>query len=150
MKNYCEICNKKKLPTVLDLGMHPLCDDLIKIGRNIKNKFQIYHNEIDNHRIIKSVIDKNLLFRLHQNYHSKAIDILNEINPEKVKLYDYSDFTIIVTNKDVKFPIHDDTPNKLLLFDELCKFNVPDFIYWLFIYIPYYDKSNLIKKREIY
>jgi hypothetical protein len=39
LKNYCEICNKKKLPTVLDLGMHPLCDDLIKIGRNIKNKF---------------------------------------------------------------------------------------------------------------
>ena len=86
----------------------------LKIDQNTKNKFQIYHNEIDNHRIIKSVIDKNLLFRLHQNYHSKAIDILNEINPEKVKLYDYSDFTIIVTNKDAQFPIHDDTPNKLL------------------------------------
>ena len=42
------------------------------------------------------------------------MEILNEINPEKVKLYDYSDFLIIITSKDSKFPIHDDTPNKLL------------------------------------
>lgn len=37
-----------------------------------------------------------------------------------------------------------------LLFDELSKYNVPDFIYWIFIYVPYYDKSNLKEKREIY
>ena len=36
------------------------------------------------------------------------------INYEKSKLYDYSDFTIIKTGKNYKFPIHDDTPNKLL------------------------------------
>ena len=40
--------------------------------------------------------------------------ILKEINKDKAELYDYSDFTIIVTEKDSKFPIHDDTPNKLL------------------------------------
>ena len=28
--------------------------------------------------------------------------------------YDYSDFTIIISKKDSVFPIHDDTPNKLL------------------------------------
>ena len=28
----CEVCNSKKLINVLDLGMHPLCDDLIEIG----------------------------------------------------------------------------------------------------------------------
>jgi 2-polyprenyl-3-methyl-5-hydroxy-6-metoxy-1,4-benzoquinol methylase len=39
MKNICEICNTKKLPTVLNLGKHPLCDDLIKIGNKKKNKF---------------------------------------------------------------------------------------------------------------
>jgi SAM-dependent methyltransferase len=38
MKNICEICNNKKLPTVLNLGKHPLCDDLIKVGNNKKNK----------------------------------------------------------------------------------------------------------------
>ena len=38
MKNYCEICRKKNLPTILNLGKHPLCDDLIKIGSKKKNK----------------------------------------------------------------------------------------------------------------
>ena len=38
MKNICEICDTKKLPTVLNLGKHPLCDDLIKVGDRKKNK----------------------------------------------------------------------------------------------------------------
>ena len=36
------------------------------------------------------------------------------MNPEKIKLYKYSDFTLINTGSHYKFPIHDDTPNKLL------------------------------------
>lgn len=28
----CEICGNKDLPSVLDLGFHPLCDDLVPIG----------------------------------------------------------------------------------------------------------------------
>ena len=54
-----------------------------------------------------------MIERLHKTYHAKAISILSEINKDK-ELYDYSDFTIIITDKDSKFPIHDDTPNKLL------------------------------------
>ena len=38
MKNICEICKSKNLPVVLNLGKHPLCDDLIKIGSNKKSK----------------------------------------------------------------------------------------------------------------
>jgi 2-polyprenyl-3-methyl-5-hydroxy-6-metoxy-1,4-benzoquinol methylase len=38
MKNVCEICKKKNLPVVLNLGKHPLCDDLIKIGSNKESK----------------------------------------------------------------------------------------------------------------
>lgn len=34
--NVCEICNKESLKTVLDLGRHPLCDDLIPIGNKKK------------------------------------------------------------------------------------------------------------------
>jgi len=30
--NSCEVCNNKKLIPVLNLGMHPLCDDLVSIG----------------------------------------------------------------------------------------------------------------------
>jgi len=86
----------------------------LDIKNNINKKFNIYHNEINDNGIITSTIDKNLIERLHKNYHSKAMLILKEINKDKAELYDYSDFTIIVTEKDSKFPIHDDTPNKLL------------------------------------
>jgi|TARA_Y100000389_G_C17411516_1_gene491203 hypothetical protein len=86
----------------------------LDIKNNINKKFNIYHNEINDNGIITSTIDKKLIERLHKNYHSKAMLILKEINKDKAELYDYSDFTIIVTEKDSKFPIHDDTPNKLL------------------------------------
>jgi len=91
-------------------------DDLSNfyLNKDFKNKFNIYHNEINDHGIIKSTIDKNLLIRMHKNYFSKAMNILKEINPEKANLYEYSDFTIIISKKNSKFPIHDDTPNKLL------------------------------------
>ena len=29
----CEVCGTRELFPVLDLGMHPLCDDLIPVGR---------------------------------------------------------------------------------------------------------------------
>ena len=43
----------------------------------------------------------------------RMFDII-ELNEKKVSLIDYSDFTIIKTKKNIKFPIHDDTFNKLL------------------------------------
>ena len=42
------------------------------------------------------------------------MEILKELSPEKFNLYDYSDFVLILTDKNAKFPFHDDTPNKLL------------------------------------
>ena len=32
--NSCEVCGNHKLINVLDLGRHPLCDDLVLIGEN--------------------------------------------------------------------------------------------------------------------
>lgn len=89
-----------------------LCN--IKIDYNFKNKFKVYHNEINDDQIICSSINENLLKKIHKKYFSKAMKILEEVSPKKMDLYDYSDFTIIVTKKNSKFPIHDDTPNKLL------------------------------------
>lgn len=86
----------------------------LEIDKDINSDFTVYHNEINNDGIIKSVIDKDLLKRIHKNYHFQAIKVLEELCPQKLKLYEYSDFTIIITRKDSKFPIHDDTPNKLL------------------------------------
>ena len=80
-----------------------------------KDSLKVYHNEITkNNSIKKSCIDNSLIKSLHKNYHEKAFKILKKISPEKAKLYEYSDFSIIKTGKDYKFPIHDDTPNKLL------------------------------------
>ena len=71
----------------------------LNIDKNIKKEFNIFHNEINENGIITSTIDVNIIENLHKNYHSSALNILKDINPEKAKLYDYSDFTIIVTNK---------------------------------------------------
>ena len=32
--NICEVCGNDKLVSVLDLGMHPMCDDLVSVGDN--------------------------------------------------------------------------------------------------------------------
>ncbi len=37
MKKKCEICNSKSLKKVLNLGRHPLCDDLIELKSKKKN-----------------------------------------------------------------------------------------------------------------
>ena len=40
--------------------------------------------------------------------------MLKKLNPKKVNLYEYSEFSLIITGSNYKFPIHDDTPDKLL------------------------------------
>ena len=86
-------------------------------AKNLNNNrdVHVFHNEIDlNNKILNASIDKGLLIRLNKKYLEKGISILKELNEEKVSLIDYSDFTIIKTKKNKKFPIHDDTFNKLL------------------------------------
>ena len=39
MLKICEVCNNPKLKKVLDLGRHPLCDDLVPLNSKKKNKF---------------------------------------------------------------------------------------------------------------
>ena len=87
----------------------------LKIDSVEETSTKVYHNSISNDGVIdNSLISAELLEKLHSNYHQKALKILNEIAPEKVNLYDYSEFMIIKSGKNYKFPIHDDTPIKLL------------------------------------
>ena len=72
-----------------------LCN--LKIDQNINKEFNILHNEINNNGIIKSSIDENLLKRLHKNYHSRAINILRELNEKKVDDIDIFKFAFYVT-----------------------------------------------------
>jgi len=80
-----------------------------------KKNLKVYNNSIVGKKIINSeCINPKNLYELNKNYHNKAIKILKKLCKEKVKLYDYSEFHIIITGASCKFPIHDDTPNKLL------------------------------------
>tara|TARA_B100000035_G_scaffold306717_1_gene309095 strand:+ start:299 stop:937 length:639 start_codon:yes stop_codon:yes gene_type:complete len=86
-------------------------------AKNLTNNsnINVFHNKVDiNNKIISASIDQNLLINLNKKYLEKAINILKELNQEKVSLIDYSDFTIIKTKKNNKYPIHDDTFDKLL------------------------------------
>ena len=60
------------------------------------------------------ILPEKIIKRFYENYQKKALDILKELCPEKVSLYNYTEFHLILTGKNYKFPIHDDTPNKLL------------------------------------
>ena len=38
----CEVCGNNELDTVLDLGVHPMCDDLVKVGEDrVCNEYPI-------------------------------------------------------------------------------------------------------------
>ena len=62
----------------------------INLKKIKENQIMVYHNKIDKSGKIEiaECIEENLLKRLFQNYHEKALDILNELYPEKVNLYD--------------------------------------------------------------
>ncbi len=86
--------------------------DLKKIK---KNEIHVYHNQINlKDEVISECLTENIVRSLQNNYHEKAINILKKLCPEKLSLYEYSEFHIIETGADYKYPIHDDTPNKLL------------------------------------
>ena len=71
--NLCEVCDSSNLYSVLNLGNHPLCDDLIPIGeKRICEKHPIEvllcRDCFTAHQ--KFSVKKNLLF--HKDYHYRA------------------------------------------------------------------------------
>ena len=48
-----------------------LCN--LRFDTNFENEFKVYHNEINDDKIMCSSINENLLKRLHKKYFSKAI-----------------------------------------------------------------------------
>jgi len=106
--------NIKIIDNFLDYkDFNELCT--LNIKQTKDNSIDVYNNYIDKNGNVKaSIIKDTTIQRLFRNYHSKAIDLLKELNPKKIDLYEYSEFHIINTGANYKFPIHDDTPNKLL------------------------------------
>lgn len=71
--NKCEVCDSTEIVPKIDLGLHPMCDDLIKIGDNRKNQeypIKIYFCEHCKTAHQKFQVPKNLLFP--SDYHYRA------------------------------------------------------------------------------
>ena len=87
----------------------------LKLKNVKKYEKKVYHNRIYKDGVIESsCLEKKTIIRLHSNYHSIAIKILKKYAPQKVDLYQYSDFHIVIAGSKYSFPIHSDSPNKLL------------------------------------
>lgn len=106
--------DKKILDNFLDIEDLDLIKNL-NLKKIQNNEVKVYHNKIYKTGEIETDCLSDVQIRNFQSkYHFKAIDILKELNSKKIDLYDYSEFHIIETGADYKFPIHDDTPDKLL------------------------------------
>ena len=96
-----------------DEDFNDLCS--IKLEDVKEDKIQVNSNSIDKYgNINSSCIPEDLIKRLQNNYHTKAIELLAKLSHEKVALYDHSEFYIIQTGANYSFPIHDDVSYKLL------------------------------------
>ena len=77
----CEVCGNKTLLSVLDLGLHPMCDDLVPVGDDrVCNEFPIeimYCEECDTaHQHYQ--VPKQQLFPTSYHYRSRfTADVLN-------------------------------------------------------------------------
>ena len=78
------------------------------------NTLNVYVKKIENGVVSGEGISENLVKTLQKNYHDKAIEILENLFPEKTHLYEFSEFGINDTGANYNFPIHNDTPDKLL------------------------------------
>ena len=76
---------------------------------------RVFHNRIyKNGNIESSCINKETIKRMHEEYFPQALNVLKELSPKKIDLYEYSEFHIVITGKDYKYPIHVDAHSKLL------------------------------------
>lgn len=62
----------------------------------------------------KTIIPSEVLNTLQKRYEPIALEILNELAPKKVQLYEFCSFQISITDKNAVYPAHVDQPEKLL------------------------------------
>lgn len=72
--NGCEVCGSKKLDSVLDLGLHPMCDDLVRVGEArlcIEYPIEILFCKLCNTAHQRFQIPKHELFPKSYHYRSR-------------------------------------------------------------------------------
>ena len=97
---------EKDYEMLCSLNLKKTADDAVKV----------YHNSVDRkNKILQTdCIDSETILHFKNRYEKKAINLLNELYPKKIDLYEYLDLHIIETGKNLSFPIHDDGPERLL------------------------------------
>jgi len=79
--NSCEVCGNKKLSSVLDLGLHPMCDDLVSIKEDrvcLEYPIEILYCEKCCTAHQKFQVPKEELFPSSYHYRSRfTLDVLN-------------------------------------------------------------------------
>lgn len=87
----------------------------LKLKNTPDGKMNVYVKKIDKaDKISGSGIEDETALKFQKSYHDKAMKLLKKLNSEKADLYEYSEFGITDTGTNYNFPIHNDTPNKLL------------------------------------
>ena len=79
----------------------------------IYNQARISEPEL-NVTIESSILSNKELIEFYLRYKTKMIGHLNNLSPNKTKLFDTFSFQLSKTAKDVSYPIHDDSAEKLL------------------------------------
>ena len=97
--------NEEDFNELCSLSFKPIKDTEIGVYKN-----RIYNNG----KAEGDCLSEATIKRLFNNYHNKAIQLLKELYPEKVSLYEYTKFDIVETGANYKFTIHDDQPETLL------------------------------------
>ena len=75
----------------------------IELKETKHKQMNVYVNKIKDNYVTGEGINEESVKRLHKNYHSRAIEILKKLYPEKANLYEYSEFGITDTGPDMCF-----------------------------------------------
>ena len=87
----------------------------IEILKNSKNKIindKLVPCDVDNKNHLGLIIDD--IKTIYEKHHDYMLECLKELAPEKLKNYSFTELNVVNTGKDVSFPIHADTKDKLL------------------------------------
>ena len=103
---------------VLDDFLKPEHFNIIKdldLGKLSNNEIQNFSNKFyKNNKIENSCLDPIFIKDLFESYHNKCLSLLEKLNKKKMQLWDYSEFQIVETGSHYEYPIHRDSPLKLL------------------------------------
>tara|TARA_B100001057_G_scaffold401108_1_gene412512 strand:+ start:224 stop:856 length:633 start_codon:yes stop_codon:yes gene_type:complete len=87
----------------------------LKLKETEDGKMNVYVKKVSGEgKVSGTGMSEETALELQKNYHLKAMKILQKLYPAKADLYEYSEFGITDTGTNYNYPIHNDTPNKLL------------------------------------